>query len=333
MIVTELYNGQGLGNQLFAYVMTRVIARDHGYEFGIAHPEKFKGSSFLTLDFGQSVDSGTVPYEGGEPTTLPDGIVHYFREERLNHANGSDIRGYDEEAKNIQDNTKIDGYFQGEDYFLHRKDEIREWLKISEISLPENLCIVNFRGGEYVGGNDLFLDISYWKDAIEYMKSRVEGVQFKIVTDDIKTAKKFFPEYEVTHDMAIDYICIQYAHYLILSNSSFALLPAWLNQNAKLVVAPKYWARHNISDGYWSLSYNIVKGWLYLDTKGNISDYESCIRERDEYMNKNRDTFWVGEPAIKTYSYKEKVTIFIGKLLPQGVKIFVKNILKKNDLS
>ena len=35
MIVTELYNGQGLGNQLFSYVMTRVLALDKGYDFGI----------------------------------------------------------------------------------------------------------------------------------------------------------------------------------------------------------------------------------------------------------------------------------------------------------
>ncbi len=327
MITTELYNGQGLGNQLFAYVMTRVIAIDNGYDFSIAHPEKFKGSSFITLDFGKSIHGGTIPYEGGAPLVLPDGITNYFREKRLNHPNGTDIREYDWEVKNIKDNTKIDGYFQGEDYFLHRKNEIREWLKIQEITPPENLCIINFRGGEYVGGNDLFLDISYWKNAIAYMQSKVEGVQFKIVTDDIKTAKRFFPNYEVTHNMADDYIYIQSAHYLILSNSSFAILPAWLNQNAKIVIAPKYWARHNVSDGYWSLSYNMVRGWLYLDTKGDVYNYESCIKERDEYMTKYRKDFWVGEPQrippLPLAIIKQKISNYI----PQNIKIFIKKYI------
>ena len=35
MLATEFLHGQGLGNQLFAYVTTRVLARRLGYDFGI----------------------------------------------------------------------------------------------------------------------------------------------------------------------------------------------------------------------------------------------------------------------------------------------------------
>jgi hypothetical protein len=52
MIATRFYNGQGLGNQLWAYVVTRTIALDLGYDYGIMSPEKFKGSDFLELDYG-----------------------------------------------------------------------------------------------------------------------------------------------------------------------------------------------------------------------------------------------------------------------------------------
>lgn len=31
MIVTEIYNGQGLGNQLACYVTTRVVVKDKGF--------------------------------------------------------------------------------------------------------------------------------------------------------------------------------------------------------------------------------------------------------------------------------------------------------------
>jgi hypothetical protein len=77
MIVTELYEGQGFGNQLWCYVVTRIIAKKNGYKFGIKSPEKFKGKEFLNLDFGQKVIGGTGP-EGGPPTSLPEGIEYYY---------------------------------------------------------------------------------------------------------------------------------------------------------------------------------------------------------------------------------------------------------------
>src|SRR6266511_4033924 len=132
MIVTELYNGQGLGNQLFCYVVTRVIAKNHGYEFGIKSPEKFKGGDFLNLDFGCPVLGGTGP-EGGPPRTLPKGVEYYYNERKISHPqNGADLRTYDKDLVDIPDNTKIDGIMQDEQYILHHKDEVREWLKVNQ---------------------------------------------------------------------------------------------------------------------------------------------------------------------------------------------------------
>ena len=47
MIINELYNGSGLGNQLWRYTVTRVIADRNGYDFGIMNPQKFKASGIL----------------------------------------------------------------------------------------------------------------------------------------------------------------------------------------------------------------------------------------------------------------------------------------------
>ena len=111
MIVTELYNGQGLGNQLWSYVVTRTLAMDHGFDFGIMHPEKFKGSAFLDLDFGKQVIGGTGP-EGGPPTSLPQGVSHYYVEKDTWYEKyRCDIRDYDTGLLGIEDNTKIEGYF------------------------------------------------------------------------------------------------------------------------------------------------------------------------------------------------------------------------------
>ena len=130
MVVTEIYKGQGLGNQLWCYVTTRVIAKDKGFDFGIQSPDKFKCNDFLELDFGKPISGGMGP-EGGPPKTLPKGIEYYYNERRINHpVNGVDIRAHDDNLVNIPDNTKIDGIMQDEQYILHRKNELREWLKI-----------------------------------------------------------------------------------------------------------------------------------------------------------------------------------------------------------
>ena len=52
MIVTELYDGQGLGNQLWCYAALRCAAKELGLDFGVMTTEKFKGREFLSIDFG-----------------------------------------------------------------------------------------------------------------------------------------------------------------------------------------------------------------------------------------------------------------------------------------
>ncbi len=297
MIVTEIYNGQGLGNQLWCYVTTRVIATDKGYNFGILHPEKFKCINFLDLDFGKSVMGGSGP-EGGPPRELPESITYYYNERRINHPNtGVDIRTFDPNLVNIPDNTKIDGAMQDEEYIYHRKDEIREWLRIRQEFIcndyaSDEICVINFRGGEYVHIKNVFLPRKYWDDAILQMQIINPNFRFVVITDDVKTAKKFFPNFEVFHfSIAKDYAILNSAHYLILSNSSFACFPAWLNESLKLCIAPKFWSQYNTSDGYWGCGYNMIRDWHYLDRKGELFDYKRCKAEFDTYTSNHREYY------------------------------------------
>ncbi len=322
MIVTELYKGQGLGNQLACYVVTRVIALDKGYAFGIKSPEKWKGAEFMDLDFGQKVIGGKGP-EGGPPKILPEGVKHYYAERKIIHPlSGADIRTYDENLVNVKDNTKIDGLMQDERYILHRKKEIQEWLRVRKEYecydyADDNTCIINFRGGEYARHPEFFLRKEYWNNAIEYMRKINPNFRFIVITDDVFTAKKFFPDFSVFHfSIAKDYCIIKNAHYLILSNSSFAWFPAWLSENLKFCIAPKYWARHNVSDGYWSLGYNITNGWQYLDREGNMSDYKTCLMELKRYTEKHKDY------------YENYMAVSIPP--PKGLKARIKHMLPKS---
>lgn len=260
MIITELFNGQGLGNQLANYVATRSLALDKGFDFGIQSPHKFKGSGFMKLDFGKEVVGGVTPVEGQEPTELPDGIHTYYKET---------TSGYDPEFFNIKDGTSIHGNLQGVDYFKHNKDKVREWLKVADFyPLPENLCVINFRGGEYKYVKEFFLPQSYWDQAIIEMKKVNPYMKFEVHTDDVAEAKKFFPNFPCVHDIGLNWRSIRYAHYLIISNSSFAILPAFLNENVKRIIAP--WGFGRFNEGYWLLDQNYVEGWDYLDREGNL---------------------------------------------------------------
>lgn len=269
MIAGIFHQGSGLGNQLHRYVATRVAALDRGYAFGMVNPDLFKGNSFLKLDMGL-------------PLEISNGVFSSFNEKKTVNATGVDIRAYDSGILSLEDDTIIDGEFQDEKYFKHRIDEVREWLKVEPLDFqipfvkPEQLCILSFRGGEYVGVHDLFLTKKYWEDAMDNMRKERPDMRFAIVTDDITTAQEFFPAMFIRHEMSEDWRMINSAHYLILSNSSFAILPALLNKNVKKIIAPKYWARHNVSDGYWALEQNKYEGWWYQDREGNL---ELCTKE------------------------------------------------------
>jgi hypothetical protein len=293
MITSEIYNGQGLGNQLHCYVTTRVVALDKGLPFGIMNPHKFKCLDFMDLDIGLPVTGGSGP-EGGPPTTLPDGIKHYFRERDVRYPNGSDIRVDDPKLEVIEDDTKIDGCFQSETRILHRKEEIKQWLKVK----PENdcyeyasddICILNFRGGDYAGIPDFFLHPNYWINAINRMLAINPKFRFIVITDDVLLASRFFPMFEVYHfSIAKDFTIIKNAHYLILSNSSFAYFPTFISERNKYILAPKYWGRHNISDGYWSCGYNIFRGYNYIDRQNVLFTFEQCDAEFKEYQINNK---------------------------------------------
>ena len=301
MIVTEIYNGQGLGNQLACYVTTRSLAMDFGYDFGIMNPHKLKCLDFMNLDFGKSVVGGSGP-EGGPPISLPNGINTYLKEFDL-RINGDDVRIDDPRLLSLRDNTKIDGVFQSEDQIYHRKSEIKDWLTVKQEFdchdySSDDICIINFRGGEYAFHPKFFLRPPYWENAISYMMQINPKFRFIVITDDPKTARRFFPSFETYHfNIGKDYSIIKNAHYLILSNSSFPYFATLTSNTIKKIIAPKYWGRHNISDGYWSCGYNIYRNHLYLDRFGRLFTYEECKNEFEEY--KKRTGYWRVYEEIK----------------------------------
>lgn len=254
MIASYLHQGSGLGNQLHRYVATRVLAEDKGYDWGFVIREDgsgketgFKGKSFMNLDLGKPVNL-LNPLEFDEKKVVENGV---------------DIRGYDPEINFVEDNTIIDGEFQDQRYFIHRLHDVREWLEVKDLPMPDEVCVIGFRGGEFSVFPDLFLTADYWNDAIEIMLTINPKMRFEIHTDDPILAKQWFPEYKVVHDIGINWRSVRFAKHLIISNSSFYILPALLNQNLlSKVIAPRYWARRNTKT--WALPQNYYPAFKYL---------------------------------------------------------------------
>ena len=291
IIATELLKGQGLGNQLFCYVTTRCIVLKNECDFSILNREIFannihsnKGMYFMDIDCGIDIDKEEFP------------AVYHEHEDRIYLGNsrhdiehGCYVSGADAKMLSVTGSAIIYGNMQAEAYFGQYKKEICEWLRVkpeydSYKYSRENLCIINIRGGEYTSNPELFLRRKYWLDAMKAMKKIRGDMEFMVVTDDLAAARRILPEVQAFHfDLAGDYVTIKNASYLILSNSTFAFFPAFTSTTVKYIIAPKYWARHNVSDGYWASEQNIYSDFMYMDRKGRLFTAQQCRRELAEY--------------------------------------------------
>lgn len=315
MIVSEIYYGSGIGNQIWHYVVTRLIAEKHGYKYGIMGKDRWKGQAFMSIEFGEEVVGGSGP-EGGPPETLPEGITDYYKEHYLRHpvTNGN-VGLPDPNLLSVSDGTKIEGTLQRMSYIENHRLKICDWLKYDEsLNFSQftgsDSCVIQFRGGDYLTGNSA-LPPEYYSMAMEYMRVATNNndLKFYVVTDDPTNARKYIPGAEVigsaTSDekdphqgsigwykypggpIGIDYSILNQAENVILSASTFGFWPVWTNQQAENVIAPMYWFDWNASDGWWRPSEAIVDDWLWIDRSGNVSDGVQCKEQFEQYKKTN----------------------------------------------
>lgn len=313
MIITELYNGQGLGNQLWVYSVLRSVATERGYDFGIMSPDKFKGRDFLNIDMGNQVYGGNGP-EGGPPNSLPDGIVNYFKEKKVDHPyTGTLISKMDRSIYLIDDHTKIEGNLQAIGYVEDHKENLQKWITLREDRnirdfSSDDICIVHIRGGDFLGST-AYLERDYYIRSVSEMRKINSEMRFFIVTDDVSYARNILPEFQIIGGSAsgeqdpnkashhqggpvwMDWSIIYNAKNLIISASSFSWWPTWLG-NVDNVIAPMYWGDFKKSDGYWSCGDSLIPGWKYMDREGNLHSYDTCLSKKTAYEEINKN-FWI----------------------------------------
>jgi len=256
MIFGFLHPGSGLGNQLFRYVATRVRAADLGVHFSMIGRENFKGSSFMNTGSTSMGITNNLIFHIEQPAGK---IVLENADERLNIWE-EETNHYNPEFNFIEDNTIIDGEFQSIQYFGHRLIDIDEWLKVEPMDIPDDVCVIGFRGGEFYVFPELGLPKEYFTDAMRKIYAMNPDITFEVHTDDEDLARKFFPHFKIIHDVGINWRSMRYAKYAIIANSSFYILPRLLNGG--MTIAPRYWARRNIKE--WSRPDNYYPQFKYI---------------------------------------------------------------------
>lgn len=329
VIGTELKKGQGLGNQLFCYISMRSIAKKNGYEFSVLNRELLQDTlrgkeevSFLNLDYGVecSAEVWNDTY-----TEKEDRIFCGNSKHDIEH--GVYVAGTDAEMLNVKSGTLLEGNMQSADYFDQYKADIKEWLAINpsyddKEFCRDNLCILNIRAGEYCGSPELFLRKKYWLDAMKNMKKLCSDMEFMIITDSVQDAQKLLPGIPAYHfDLWKDYVTIKNAKYLILSNSSFAFFPAYTSDTVKYIIAPKYWARHNVSNGYWASEQNIYNEFVYQDRRGRLFTADECRIELQQYKKNSNAYSRINQKPGKLKKYIFTIEINIRSIIFKVIRV------------
>lgn len=280
MIIAEIYDGQGLGNQLWVYAAARSIAEQLKVPFILLGAERFKGKRFLNIDsyVGISAIEALNVAQGAHWKSFNEAL---FYDRHLDYISS----GFDSRVLALSGANKLDGLYQSEKYFFGDLERPKRYFFLDDAwktknPVPDDTCIINLRGGEYKRHKNFILPESYWKKAIDNMKNIAGVNKFLVVTDDVRYARVMFPGFDVLEGGIGDcYASLYNAKNLILSNSSFAYFPVKTGGNSRLVIAPKYWARHANTMRRWASTANLYESWVWQASDGNLSTSEECRPE------------------------------------------------------
>lgn len=273
MIIVKIFGG--LGNQLFQYAAAKALAVKHSTDLkaDITDLESSK-----LRDFELNKLSITIPVASKEEIKkykaynslqrILAKITSYqkrkFYKEPFYH--------FDNRYFNLGNNVYLQGYFQSEKYFTGIKDSLRQHVivktrisdEVKEFALDlqrQPSVAIHVRRGDYNHKEALefhgILPVSYYYDAIGFIKRHQPATKFYLFTDTVK--QEGYKELgNITYEIVSgkisqnhfeDLFLMSHCHHNIIANSSFSWWGAWLNQNPdKIVIAPKNWFNNGPKD-------------------------------------------------------------------------------------
>lgn len=246
MIIFSKLNELGrLGNQLFQYSFTRLVAEKNNFTYGV--PEWPGRILFENLDKDSYPE--LISYSiFTEDSSITENAYPYYSLESFN------------------DNTNLVGYFLNHQYYTDNKNFIHSIFKlessvqedlnliISKISQNIPLVSIHIRVSDFLGyGDTLFpiLSDQYYCDAIEeiYKTLNTRSIVFLICSDESEnTLLKNYSflskiNYIYQHEHVIlDLFSMASCDAHILANSTFSWWAGFLDTKSSPTVYPKNWA-------------------------------------------------------------------------------------------
>ncbi|WP_299291083.1 alpha-1,2-fucosyltransferase [uncultured Mucilaginibacter sp.] len=282
MVITKLISG--LGNQLLQYAFGRqlALARKVPLKLDISFFDNQDLRTYKLNHFNIDADIATstdiVPfmkeistyqnlhaktsfyakvYRNIEPVFYPKYTKNYFKE--------AVWWVYEPSVFKTPKDVYIEGYWQHYKYFENMQPQVFEELTLkdkrsdgaqkwfSNINNDPDAVAVHIRRGDYVtdsGANYLMgvLPVTYYDQAIHYIKQKVSSPNFYFFSDDLDWVKDnietnapaFYVDGNADYE---DLDLMRHSKHNIIANSTFSWWAALLNRNTnKIVISPNQWS-------------------------------------------------------------------------------------------
>jgi len=229
----------GLGNIFFQIASIWTLARDNNDELSLLNIDK----TIMSLN---SLNRGNINYilnRFPHQIDCVNKIYHPFHYVPIEYKKEHEYMGY----------------FQCENYFKHRRNDILKLFKPAdefnvEINKYKDLfdnISIHVRHSDYYDLSGIYSipTIEYYKNALSYLSKDLKVLVF---SDDLKWCEENFIGERFKFVNEIDYISIYIMSkmkYHIIANSSFSWWGSWMSEhNDKIVITPAKWFNNSYSD-------------------------------------------------------------------------------------
>jgi len=276
MVIVKIYGG--MANQLFQYAAGYALAKTHQVplkldinyfqETNKDTKREFELSKFAinySLATQKEIDDvfkfRSIDYAWNK--ILPNRRKFFFGEKKP---------GFFNPFFEFGNHIYLRGYFQSEKYFKKYNQEILEQYKLNTQSFEQllpfaknlsnsNSVAVHIRLGDYLNPTLSSImapfNIDYYKNAINFIKQKLNHPKFYIFSDQIELAKALlnveidaiFVDETLSVNADQDFFLMQSCQHQIIANSTFSWWAAYLNKYPnKIVIAPQKWYKPHFGD-------------------------------------------------------------------------------------
>ena len=257
----------GLGNQLFilnfidfleknnfkVYSITNFYESQKKNSLNTDHRELYLHGDFLRLNIASKKCANFLSFI----LTLPNRRNNFWRNVLFKisklficYVDDSNLVQKIKSSKNI---FFFDGYFQNYNFLqsnvqLIQRLSLDPKFKFDNSITDSNLAVVHVRRRDYLNMSEE-LGITYYQNALSYLKKTIGDFNFNVFTDDVEWCKnnslfnKAVSIKEASLENTIDHF-IEMTTYknFIISNSTYSYMAAYLSTEiGKVVVEPKPW--------------------------------------------------------------------------------------------